>query len=401
MVTSDILVTIDDEEVTALIDTGADSSIMSRELASKLKKVFTQWTGSHVRTAGGHLLIPVGRCTARVNIRAFTYAGVFIILPSCSRDLILGMDFLQANGAIINLEKSSVTFSTAKAIASDAGDENPTENALRIVEDSITVPPRSSLLTLVTCDAFDGYEGIAEANTPLMLERNICIARGLVQLQHGRSLVLLTNFSNEYQHLPQGTAVAFLHQIAAFTDVASLETASPNSSIEANLSDRIQINPGLSERQKQQLLDLINDFSGCFSTESKVRRTSVTKHRIPTDESARPVHQHPYRVVPTEREVIKRQVQEMLDDDVIQPSISPWASPVVLVKKKDNTLRFCVDYRRLNSVTKRDVYPLPRIDDALVRLRHAQFFNSLDLKSGYWQIEVDERDREKNGICDS
>lgn len=85
-------------------------------------------------------------------------------------------------------------------------------------------------------------------------------------------------------------------------------------------------------------------------------------------------------------------------DDVIQPSKSPWASPVVLVRKKDNTLRFCVDYRKLNSVTKRDVYPLPRIDDTLDRLRNAKFFSSLDLKSGYWQIEVDERDREKTAF---
>ncbi|KAK8789102.1 hypothetical protein V5799_021122 [Amblyomma americanum] len=88
----------------------------------------------------------------------------------------------------------------------------------------------------------------------------------------------------------------------------------------------------------------------------------------------------------------------MLRDEVIQPSTSPWASPVVLVAKKDGTLRFCVDYRRLNKITKKDVYPLPRIDDSFDRLLHARYFSSLDLRSGYWEIEVDERDREKTAF---
>jgi len=88
----------------------------------------------------------------------------------------------------------------------------------------------------------------------------------------------------------------------------------------------------------------------------------------------------------------------MLKEDVIEPSAGPWASPVVLVKKKDDTWRFCVDFRRLNAVTKKDVYPLPRIDDALDALHDASWFTSLDLKSGYWQISVDEQDREKTAF---
>ena len=90
-------------------------------------------------------------------------------------------------------------------------------------------------------------------------------------------------------------------------------------------------------------MNLIKEFAECFSTSSKVGRTPVAKHRIVVEEHVRPVQQRPYRVAPKEREAIKKQVQEMLKDDVIQPSNSPWASPVVLVKKKDNTLRFCVD----------------------------------------------------------
>lgn len=112
----------------------------------------------------------------------------------------------------------------------------------------------------------------------------------------------------------------------------------------------------------------------------------------------RPIYQQPYGVSPKKREAIGSQVEEMLRDGVIQSSASLWASPVVLAKKKDQMLRFCIDYRKLNAVTKRDVYPLPRIGDTLDRLRDAKHFSPLHLKSAYWQIQVDERDRGKTAF---
>ena len=89
----------------------------------------------------------------------------------------------------------------------------------------------------------------------------------------------------------------------------------------------------------------------------------------------------------------------MLRKDVIQPSTSPWASGIVMVTKKDGSKRFCVDYRKLNDVTTKDAYPLPRIDDSLDQLSGAEWFSCLDLNSGYWQVEVEESDRPKNSIC--
>ena len=79
----------------------------------------------------------------------------------------------------------------------------------------------------------------------------------------------------------------------------------------------------------------------------------------------------------------------MMNKGVVQPSTSAWASPIVLVPKRDGSLRFCIDYRKLNAITKKDVYPLPRIDDILDTLGQACYFSTLDLASGFWQIEMD------------
>ena len=92
------------------------------------------------------------------------------------------------------------------------------------------------------------------------------------------------------------------------------------------------------------------------------------------------------------------QVQQMLASDVICPSNSPWASPVVMVKKKHGSLRCCVDFRELNAATIKDAHPLPRIDDLLDALQGACWFSTLDLKSGYWQVPIMERDKEKTAF---
>jgi len=97
-------------------------------------------------------------------------------------------------------------------------------------------------------------------------------------------------------------------------------------------------------------------------------------------------------------EEIDRQVGDMLKQDVIEPSTSPWSSNVVIVKKKDGSLRFCIDYRKLNDVTVKDSYPLPRISDCLDALSTGKYFSAFDLRSGYFQVMMAEVDKEKTSF---
>ena len=122
------------------------------------------------------------------------------------------------------------------------------------------------------------------------------------------------------------------------------------------------------------------------------------QHHINTGVST-PIRQSTRRVPLPQRNTVHQLLQEMLKRKVISPSKSPWASPIVLVKKKDGTIRFCVDYRKVNSVTIKDAYPLPRVDDTLDTLAGSVWFTTLDLKSGYWQVEVAPEDRAKTAFC--
>ena len=116
--------------------------------------------------------------------------------------------------------------------------------------------------------------------------------------------------------------------------------------------------------------------------------------------SGSPIYQRPYRTPLTKRDLISKAVDDMLAENIIKPSCSPWASPVTLVPKKSGDVRFCVDFRQLNAMIRKDQYPLPRIDDICDLLQGSSVFSTLDLKSGYHQLSIDPRDTEKTAfIC--
>jgi hypothetical protein len=149
---------------------------------------------------------------------------------------------------------------------------------------------------------------------------------------------------------------------------------------------------------KLEDIPVVRDFPDVFAKISGLPPDREVEFTIELMPGTQPIHKAPYRMAPTELRELKEQLQELLDRGFIRPSVSPWGAPVLFVKKKDGSMRMCIDYRELNKVTIKNKYPLPRIDDLFDQLKGASVFSKIDLMSGYHQLKVRDEDVSKTAI---
>ncbi len=136
------------------------------------------------------------------------------------------------------------------------------------------------------------------------------------------------------------------------------------------------------------LKGLLDEFEDIFAkTDLELGKTDAVSMKIDTGDVP-PIRLKPYRTPLHNREIIDKAIDDMLAAKIIEPSHSQWSFPVVVVDKKDGSKRFCVDFRKLNKITKAFYWPLPHLDDILSSLGKSKFFTSLDMKSGYWQVPM-------------
>ena len=163
-----------------------------------------------------------------------------------------------------------------------------------------------------------------------------------------------------------------------------------------NLFQQLGLNEPQEWMTKKDILKakkLIQKFHMVFSkNDLDLGKTDKVKYRIKVTDPIQFKERY-RRIPPSQYDAVRKHLQEMLDLGAIRPSDSPWCSAVVLVKKKSGELRFCIDLRKLNARTVKDAYSLPRIDETLERLKGSCIFSSLDLKSGYWQVEIEEESK--------
>ena len=231
------------------------------------------------------------------------------------------------------------------------------------------------------------------------LRDGLLIGRTLIPSQHDKAQVCIANISKVPQLVTEGTCLGNLrsaHAIEAVESVEEEKTESVDGSVINELMGNLP--DELTAEQRTNVRNLLVKYDDIFSKhEYDIGRTHLVEYHIDTG-SSRPIRQ-PLRRQPLKHlDAIDENVSSMLEHGIIEPAASPWASNVVIVAKKDGSLRFCVDYRAINSVTYKDSYPLPLIDNCLNAMSGASWFSTLDLRAGYHNIPVAEKDRDKTAF---
>ena len=392
-----------------LCDTGASVTTISENLFSKIpnrthmrnNNTFQQ----DIRTVSGESL-PIKGVALYLSKLESTTIHFMHTSENLAYDAILGSNFLGHYQSVIDFDNHSLRLLPPS-------EKPPPYPALNLscsvhAHKTCVLPPNTESIIPATlkCNIDippDGLVGIIESKPTLATRYQVCGAATLIKATK-QSTVPFRIMNPTAQpvtiyrctNLGQFSSYEEPHIVSVLGTHNVVEDKSHRASL---LLESVDLsNSDLDEKQQAQLNQLLHDNHDIFAlNDDELGHTSLVEHHIDTGDS-RPIYRQPYRVSPAVRNSIDHHVQQMLDQGIIQPSVSPWAAPVVLVRKKDGTERFCVDYRQLNKVTKRDSHPIPHIQDTLDCLHGTSYFSCLDLRPGYWQVEVDDDSKPKTAF---
>ena len=402
-----LLVKFGKRKFRALLDSGAEVSLIHRRVYDSLKsRPKLQKPNLNLATAGNTPLHIDGFAEIEFTLGGLKMTHKFYVVRNLNRNIIIGLDWLQARGVrvyhdlgCIRVHSTYVPLVEDIHIASVARLKHKTK-----------VPPQSA--HICTCRVrqhpelpvlqdyeVTPYESGALGNEPGLLVTN-CVAK----LSGNRRIsVMLVNTTNKTLSFKQGTPVAHISQLVS-SNIQAVDKLSTQDLIRSpkqagsSKHDHDFDDVDAPSEFKQRIIRLLRRNSDLFAkSDADLSHTDTVRMKLDTGHHP-PIKLKPYRTQLNNRKVIDKAVDEMLDAKIIQRSRSEWSFPVVIVDKKDGTKRFCVDFRKLNKVTKSNSYPLPVIDDILALLGKAKFFTSLDLKSGYWQVLMDDNDKEKTAF---
>jgi hypothetical protein len=398
--------TFDFGDIKAIIDTGSPVCFLSEKLLMKmapeeLNKLkpcpisFKGISGKSFNNQGIYL--------ATFNIGGKVVQHPFVIAQICETAL-LGIDFIQKYRVAWDWWSEKVTLGETVCFVENTNDCQLIEDVdlepdmVLPVQVRLTNPPSSGSLVIVTGSSLD--EGLYLTDT-------------LCKVRKGKVWIELGNNATSLITLPTNTSLGKWQTVAkdstVFCVTTKTETETPVLLVTEDNSESIDLPEELqttvqglkgivSPQEYLKALQLLANFRDVFALKGEpLGNTDLIKHKIDVGDSL-PVKEHPRRIPIHQVDTVEQEILKMISEKIIEPSDSPWAAPVVIVKKKDGSYRFCVDYRKLNSLTRKDAYPLPRVDENLDALTGNTWFSSLDLASGYWQVQMDPEDKPKTAF---
>ena len=324
-------------------------------------------------------------------------SATFYVTPNVD-EFILGRDWLTDHGVIWDFSEETIRINGETFPLKGHHRSTPTcKRAVTRAE--VTIPPRPEAIlpSYIIYSRLDNRDAAPShwtttLNSPV---NGLRVARTLVSNETGSIGVRVCNTTERPICLHRGCTVSPLQPVSTLSTAQPDSEATPNASPDhvAPIIDRVD--SSVPTATKERLRNLLTNYEDVFSRdEYDLGSTNIVQHHIDTGDN-RPFRQ-PLRPQPrAQLPVIDRLLDEMQQQGVIQPCQSEWASNIVLVKKKDGSIRFCVDYRKLNSLTTKDAYPLPRVDICLNTLSGAAWYSTFDLRSGFHQVAMDPRDANK------
>ena len=426
-----------------VVDTGASCCLVNKAVYDQLPdevRPVLQPTDVNIEGVGSQILETYG--TARFELQL---GGVFfhhdMIVCDLVDDGIIGSDFMESHCASVNYKPLTLKLDDHTIPMFRYRRNNPIV-ALCTVRRTLLAPGEECILKAkvkgpVNLDSDYIVSSPNNVNYDVSVTENVAVANSMSTIRDGQMMVRIANLSHSKLTLPKGEVIAQCSPAKVISQIAESERSSPStddvksgvstgikhsrhrvkkttnlrvrqaaaephlSGIPEHLQDHYMKSiTHLNSSQRKILRNFLIDNADVYSSGKKdLGHTHLVKHDIDT-QGHTPVRQR-MRHQPLAKQSIEDElVDEMLDQEVIEPSKSPWASPIVLAKKKDGSTRFCVDYRKLNLITKKDAYPLPRVDDCLSSLNGAQYFCTLDLTAGYWHVGLTDRAKERSAfIC--
>ncbi len=382
-----------------LLDTGSDATLLPS---------FTVF-GNNIEPCTQRLMAANGT-TIRVNGKVAVEAGygehkfqITGLVTNHVSEIMLGIDFLRDHGAVWNFKTGEVQLDNYVHKLCSRRQSNWCRRVILVSD--YTVPPRSEV-DLSTAVVYNDLGRLkpekkqywaTEINT---LRCGIQVSRTVLPDEDEDVPVRVLNVTQQPVSLKSGTVIANLESVDICDD-SNASTVVQDVKGEPLLEEMVsRVDSSVCLEDRQKLMDLLTEFSPVFSRgENDLGRTDIVTHVIDTGDS-RPVRQALRRHPPAHQEAIRQHVTSMLEQGVIEPARSPWASNIVLVKKKDGSLRCCIDYRQLNTLTRKDAYPLPRTDVCLDAMSGASWFSTFDVRSAYHQLPMDPKSSDATAfIC--